>query len=256
MSVVDGEVVVEYPQAGEKLEVEPSTEIVVETLSTLDDREARLPVTDHQPVVTDSDVDAAAAQVRRIIASDVTLTNDDIDFSMTFTKDEIARAVYTEISANPVNVDIFLDEAVVRDLMEARRSEIELPPVSATFTASVSSGNVTISESRYGTLMDVPGVTAELLKAAAGSRHWTVPRSPGRQAEPHHRRSRGLWPARPRLEVLDEHAGRESCHQHPPHGRCRRRDRRVPRRDLLNQRSGRPTHRGEGVSRGLRHHRR
>ena len=60
VAVVDGGVVVEYPQAGERLEVEPSTEIVVETLSRLDDREARLPVTDHQPVVTDSDVDAAA----------------------------------------------------------------------------------------------------------------------------------------------------------------------------------------------------
>ena len=169
VSVADGEVVVEYPQAGEKLEIEPGTEIVVETLSRLDDREARLPVTDHQPVVTDSDVDAAAAQIRRIIASDVTLTNDDIDFSMTFTKDEIARAVYTEISVDPVQVDILLDEAVVQDLMEPLRGEIELPPLSATFTASVSSGNVSISESRYGTLMDVPGVTVELLKAAAGS---------------------------------------------------------------------------------------
>jgi len=175
VSVVDGAVVVEYPQAGEKLEIEPSAEIVVETLSSLEDRGARLPVTDHQPIVTDSDVDAAAAQVRRIISSDVTLTNEDIELSMTFTKDEIARAVYTEISVNPVEVEILLDEAVVQDLMEARRSEIELPPVSATFTASVSSGNVSISESRYGTLMDIPGVTAELLKAAAGTRTGPFP---------------------------------------------------------------------------------
>jgi hypothetical protein len=32
-------------------------------------------------VITDSDVDAAAAQVRRIIASDVTLTNEEIEYS-------------------------------------------------------------------------------------------------------------------------------------------------------------------------------
>ena len=169
VSVVEGDVVVEYPQAGERLEIESGVEIVAERLSALDNREARLPVTDHQPIVTDSDVDAAAAQVRRIIASDVTLTNDDIEFSMAFTKDEIARAVYTEISVNPVAVDIFLDEAVVRDLLEPKRSEFELPPASAEFNVTLSEGSVSIVPSRYGTKMDVPGVTAELMRAATGA---------------------------------------------------------------------------------------
>ncbi len=169
VAVADGEVVVEYPKAGKRVEMEPAVEVVVETLSTLEDRQARIPVTDHEPVVTDSDVDAAAAQVRRIIASDVTLTNEDIVYSQTFTTDEIARAVYTEISTDPVAVDILLDEAVVLDLLEPHRSEIELPPESAQFKATVADGSVTIIPSRYGTLMDVPGVAAELLKAAAGS---------------------------------------------------------------------------------------
>ncbi len=169
VAVVDGEVVVEYPQAGERIEADAGVEVVAETLSALGDREARIPVTDHQPVVTNSDVDAAAAQVRRIIASDVTLTNDDIDFSMTFTKDEIARAIYTEVNTNPVQIDILLDEATIRDLLEPRSSEFVLPPVSAEFKVELSDSSVTIIPSRYGTLMDVPGVTAEVMKAARGS---------------------------------------------------------------------------------------
>lgn len=169
VAVVDGEVAVEYPQAGERIALESAVEVVAETLAALGDREAHIPVTDHQPAVTDSDVDAAAAQVRRIIASDVTLTNDDIDFSMTFTSGEIARAVYTEINTNPVQVDVLLDEATIRDLLEPRRKEFELPPVSAEFKVELSDSSVTITPSRYGTLMDVPAVTAELMKAAQGS---------------------------------------------------------------------------------------
>jgi len=179
VAVTDGEVVVEYPRAGERVEIEPAVEVVVETLSSLVDRRARIPVTDHQPVVTDSDVDAAAAQVRRIIASDVTLSNDDIDYSQTFSPDEIARAVYTEINTNPVAVEILLDEAVVIDLLEPHRSEIELPPVSAEFSVKLSDSSVTIMPSRHGTLMDVPAVTAAMMKAAQGSKTGPFPVAQG-----------------------------------------------------------------------------
>ncbi len=166
--VENAEVVVEYPREGQRLEKDTSAEIVFETLTSPNGREARLPVIDSVPVVTNSDVDAAAAKVRRLINSDVTLTNDDIGFTMTFTSDDIARAVYTEVNTDPVQIDILLDEAVIADLLEPHRSEIELPPVSAQFKATISNGNVSIVPSRYGTKMDVPAVTAELMKAAAG----------------------------------------------------------------------------------------
>ncbi len=166
--VEDGEVVVEYPREGQRLEEETSAEIVFETLIDPNGREARLPVIDSVPVVTNSDVDAAAAKVRRLINSDVTLTNDDIGFAMTFTADEIARAVYTEVNTDPVQIDVLLDEAVVADLLEPHRSEIELPPVDAQFKAEISNDNVSIIPSRYGTKMDVSAVTAELMKAASG----------------------------------------------------------------------------------------
>ena len=131
------------------------------------------------PIVTNSDVDAAAAQVRRIIAADVTLTNEDIGFTMTFTTDEIARAVYTEINTDPVAIDVLLDQATIADLLAPRRSEIELAPVSARFNASVSTGDVSIISSRFGTKMDVPGVAEALLSAASGDRTGPFPVSQG-----------------------------------------------------------------------------
>ncbi len=179
VAVTDGEVVVEYPKAGERVEFEPAVEVVAETLSTLEDRQAHIPVTEHQPVVTNSDVDSAAAQVRRIIASPVTLSNDDIEYSQTFAADEIARAVYTEISSDPVAVEILLDEATIRDLLESRSTEFELPPVSAEFKVKLSDSSVTITPSRYGTLMDVPAVTAEVMKAAQGSKTGPFPVAQG-----------------------------------------------------------------------------
>jgi len=182
VSVKDAEVVVEYPKAGERLDADTSAEIVFETLSRPNNREARLPVVDSVPDITNSDVDAAAVKVRRLIDSDTTLTNEDIGFSMTFTKDEIARAVYTEVETDPATIDVHLDEAVIADLLEPHRSEIELPPASATFDANVSTGEVSIVPSRYGTKMDVPAVAAELMKAASSTKTGPFPVAQG--AEP------------------------------------------------------------------------
>ncbi|MCL1692290.1 MAG: VanW family protein, partial [Actinomycetia bacterium] len=179
VAVVDAAVVVEYPQAGERLEIASSAEIVVETLSVLPGREARLPVVEHRPEVTNSDVDAAAVRVRRIINSDVVLTNDDIGYSQTFTPEEISRAVYTEISTDPVDVMVLIDEAVVHDLIDPYRSEFELPPVSAEFKATVSSGEVYFIPGRYGTVKDVPAVAEELLRAAEGAKRGPFPVSQG-----------------------------------------------------------------------------
>ena len=179
VAVVDAEVVVEYPQAGEQLNIPSSTEIIVETLAILPGREARLPVAEHRPEVTDSDVDAAAVRVRRIINSDVILSNADIDYSQTFTPEEISRAVYTEISTSPVEVTVLLDQAVVSDLLEPHQSEFELPPVSAEFKARISNGEVYYIPGRYGTKENTPAVTEELLKAAEGSKAGPFPVSQG-----------------------------------------------------------------------------
>src|SRR5665811_1901557 len=87
VSVEDGAVVVEYPRSGERLDIDTSARIVFETLVDPNGREARLPVAESVPIVTNSDVDAAAAQVRGVIAADITLANEGIGFTMTFTTD-------------------------------------------------------------------------------------------------------------------------------------------------------------------------
>ncbi|MEN8113672.1 MAG: VanW family protein [Actinomycetota bacterium] len=175
VSVVDGEVVPEYPRAGERLEKDDAASIVTRTLRTLDGREATLPVVEHHPVVTNSHVDAAAANVRRMIAGDATLTNDDIGYSRTFSGDEIGRAIYTEVSADPIGVDILLDEAAIRDVLEPDRGAFELPPLSATFKAQLSDARVLIIPSRHATLLDAEGVASELLAAAQGSGQGSFP---------------------------------------------------------------------------------
>jgi len=175
ITVENGDVVIRYPRAGERVDIATSGEIVFETVTDPNGREATLPVVESVPLVTNADLETAAAEVERIISDDVVLTNEDIGFTMTFTPDEIARAVYTRVNTDPVEIEILIDDAVVADLLEPHRNEIELRPVSAQFKASVASGTVTIIPSRYGTKMDVPAVSEELLKAARGPRTGPFP---------------------------------------------------------------------------------
>ena len=179
ITVEHGDVVINYPRAGERLDIDTSGEIVFETVTDPNDREATLPVVESVPVVTNTDLEEAAAEVERIISDDVVLSNPDIGFTMTFTPKEIARAIYTKVNTDPVEIEILIEEAVVADLLEPHRNEIELRPVSAQFNASVANGTVTIIPSRYGTKMDVPAVADELLKAARGTRTGPFPIAQG-----------------------------------------------------------------------------
>lgn len=170
VTVVDGEVVPEYPAPGKKLDDERGAVLIRNAVTTIDRSVATtLPVVTSVPVITDSDVDAAAAQVRRAIDSDVTLTNDDIGFSVTFLPGDIAAAIRTEVLEESAQIVVVLDEDVVVEVLDPYRPEFELPPVEAGYNIDTSTDRVSIVPSRYGTKLDAPAVTAALLTAALGS---------------------------------------------------------------------------------------
>ena len=167
--VEEGEVVVRYPQAGERLDGVTSAALIFDAVTTRERATTTLRVVESVPVITNSDVDAAAAQVRRAVDSDVTLSNGEIEYSFTFTPDHIARAIGTEVHEEPAEIVVLLDEEVITEILDPERPLFELPPVQASYNVDTSNDRVTIVPSRYGTKLDSPAVTAALLAAALGS---------------------------------------------------------------------------------------
>jgi vancomycin resistance protein YoaR len=169
VSVAEGEVITQYPKAGERLDGDTSARLMYDTVTTRERATTTLRVVESVPVITDSDVDAAAAQVRRAVDSDVTLSNDEIDFVFTFVAANIARAIGTEVHEDPAEIIVLLDEDVIAEILDPARSDFELPPRNATYSVNTSNDSVSIIHSRYGTKLDAPGVTSSLLAAALGS---------------------------------------------------------------------------------------
>jgi vancomycin resistance protein YoaR len=167
--VVDGEVVVEYPAPGNKLDDERSAVLVRDAVTTIDrSATTTLPVVTSVPVITDPDVDAAAAEVRRAIDSAVTLSNDEIGFSVTFEPADIGAAIRTQVLEESAQIVVVLDEDAVVEVLDPLRSDFELPPVDASYDIDTSTDRVSIVPSRYGTKLDAPAVTDALLAAALG----------------------------------------------------------------------------------------
>ena len=169
VEVVDGEVVSQYPKAGQKLDESLSAALLFDTVTTLDRTLTVLPVVSSVPVITDSDVDAAAALVRRAIDSDVTLTNGEIKFSVTFLAVDIARAIGTEVHDSPAEIVVTLDQDVIIELLDPHRASFELPPVEASYAVNIETDTVRIVPSRLGTKLDAAGVADALLAAGLGS---------------------------------------------------------------------------------------
>lgn len=169
VGVVYGEVVAQYPKAGQKLDMERAHALVVSSLGALPRLATELPVTTSQAQLTEGEIDAVAADMREIIDDPVTLSNSRIGFSMTFSKENLQEAVRAEFQSEPPAFEVVLDDDAVVAAVDPHRPNFELAPVSAKFEVNLANNDVSIIPSSHGTLLDLPGVKASLLEAARGS---------------------------------------------------------------------------------------
>ncbi|HVR33547.1 MAG TPA: VanW family protein [Acidimicrobiia bacterium] len=112
--------------------------------------------------VTRADVDAAVARAQLWLSSPVRLSADDV--TIEFSVSDMAAA-FTSTVVEGV-VELGFDPVVIAGLLDARRSELEAPPVDARL--EVDGYQVIVVPGRNGTLID-PEATAEALAAAASS---------------------------------------------------------------------------------------
>lgn len=112
--------------------------------------------------VTRADVDAAVSRASLWLASPVELAAEDV--TIEFSVADLAAA-FTSTVVDGV-VELGFDPEVVGQFLEARRSQLEAPPVDAQL--EVDGYEVVVRPGRNGTLID-PSATAEALAAAASS---------------------------------------------------------------------------------------
>mgnify|MGYP000037094852 CR=1 FL=1 len=109
---------------------------------------------------TNADIDAATLEATRLIDSPVTLASADPEFAITFTREELAEALRSDVRTNSAaEVVLSFDPEALESILAPFRSEIEQPPRNAEFVIDEDRKEVTLLPSRPGTLLDTELVT-------------------------------------------------------------------------------------------------
>jgi len=169
IQIAGGNVIAQYPEAGEALDKERASALVYNTLRVVERQDTELPVTTSYPELTEEDIDAAVEEVQRLIDGPVTLRSEATGFLITFEPDQIEQAVVIDIRQRPAQVDVSIDDEVIAAILAPHHGEFEIRPVSAAYTIDLATNKVTIIAGRSGTKLDLPGVVASLHNAALGS---------------------------------------------------------------------------------------
>ncbi len=163
--VVEGtEVVGEYPRAGQEIDRNVAPDLILAAASTSDRTTTALPVTETQPSLTSSDIDAAVREGQLLLAGPVTLTNRERNRQVTFSVEQLADALAPDLG--PEAVTFSFDPDVINSYLEPLRADLEEPPVNAELVVDGDYVNVVPGVQR--TVIDADG-TAEALLAAARS---------------------------------------------------------------------------------------
>ena len=161
-----------YPRAGEQVDRSMAPGLLLEQSSTFGRDVTALPVTNSQPTLTSGDIDQAVRRAQLILAGPVTLRNAEREHEVTFTASQIAAGLRSEVLA--AGIQFSIDPAVVSQILEPLRAELEDPPVDAQLV--VEGDLATVVPGRRGTVVN-PETTAEhlLLAADSAARVGTLP---------------------------------------------------------------------------------
>ncbi len=187
--VEDSRILPDYPRPGEGIDRKQAYREVLASVQTIDRDTVALATTQIEPDLTRADIDAATAEAARWIDADVTLSSDDPEFSITFTTQQLAAALVTDVTNDtPARLELSFDPDKIGPLLTAHKSEIEQPARDAEFQIDEENKTVTLLPSRPATLLDVDLVVQALQTAAASSSNsGDFPFGEGARGEFHHR---------------------------------------------------------------------
>ncbi len=167
ITVVDGEIVAQYPRAGEGIDRSTSTRLITDALQTLERPTVTLPTMELIPMVTNADVDNAVARAAILVDGPVTLTASDPELSITIPTDVLLDAVESTVTTqSPAVIELGFNPDVLEAFLEQFRNQIERDAVDAQFV--LNGGTVIIEASKRQTLLDAGLVASTLRDVAAG----------------------------------------------------------------------------------------
>jgi vancomycin resistance protein YoaR len=169
ISVDDGEVVTRYPLPGVGVNRESGAALIRSTMSNLGTAPTVIPVINASSPLSNDQIDAAAAEMRRMIGDPVVLRSDDATFRMTFTERQLASSVRAAIDPASDSIEVYFDRDTVLDILEPLRREFESSPIDALFDIDLNTGEYTVIPGRSGVVLDVETLLTELKGAALGS---------------------------------------------------------------------------------------
>ncbi len=161
--------VAEYPRAGRRVAVDVAAATVLESLAREDRETPSLEITSAAPALSDEDVDQALRTAEKMLSGPVVLSRLDPPIAVTFTVDQLAGALTSELITNSVaTLEVGFDPAEVEAMISPLRPDLEQPPVDAQFEIN-DDNTVSVIAGQPGSLIDPVLTTAVLEGAALGS---------------------------------------------------------------------------------------
>ena len=162
----------QYPTPGEMLDRSLVPGLMLGQFSTVQRQTLELPIVQAEPALTASQVDQAVSTARLILAGPVRLTNPEREKEITFSTEELATALRSELANGGI---VFrMETEVVSGFLEPLRTELEDPPVNAEL--QIDGNSVTVIPGLRGTLVDDEVVAESVLTvAASASRQGLLP---------------------------------------------------------------------------------
>jgi len=166
----DTRILPDYPRPGEGIERGAAHQVVLASLQTIDRKSTVLETTQIEPELSRSDIDVAVTEAARWIDAPVTLESVDPEFSVTFSREQLANALIADVTSNSgAKLILSFDADKIGQVLIPRRSEIEQPARDAEFLINEETREVALLPSRPATVLDIELAVAALSEAAVSA---------------------------------------------------------------------------------------
>jgi vancomycin resistance protein YoaR len=116
-----------------------------------------------KPLVSSAEVDRARDEADHLVATEVVLHAAASDAKLVFGTADLGRALRCRVSGSPARLDVFLDEAALRDAIQRARPGLEKPSRDASFDVGPQH-EVTVVPSELGTRLDDDAIVRSVVE--------------------------------------------------------------------------------------------
>jgi vancomycin resistance protein YoaR len=180
VSVVGTDVEYEYPAVGEAIDRDAATALVAAAVTERQRHPVALPLAEARPVLTRSDIDAAVAEVERMLGHGAVLLDAARGTRFVLERDQLAKALRVDITedSDPM-IEVSLDQDVVDGYLAPVADELAIPPVNVGFDIDTETDTVSVVPSQNGRVVDPVAATEALLQSATDGISRPIPYKEG-----------------------------------------------------------------------------